>query len=329
MKEPQQREPQEDNESTISSQSQNTLVNATIQSLDNKNEKTVDQIFKERVSKWKKLEMKKMSLSDQLDFRDPQNVSEFSQAIYENMKKQELENMVNPDYLQKVQTDIKDTSRAFLIEWIIDVHRKFRLVPEALYVTQFIIDQYMSRKKIEKSQLHLLGVSTLLIATKYEEIYPPDLTDFLQVSENKFSKDTVLNMEKDILMTLNFKITSPSPYRFLQRFRRLSVAFNDDEVFFYAQYLQEISLLDATLLKFRPSMVAASALILASKQLQKKNCWNKEVENFTGYSESDLQEAIAEVKQFAVEINPKFIQTLRYKFSKPEYNSVAKLQFKF
>lgn len=37
------------------------------------------------------------------------------------------------------------------MEWIVDVHRKFRLVPEALYVTQHIIDQYMSKKKILKN----------------------------------------------------------------------------------------------------------------------------------------------------------------------------------
>lgn len=59
--------------------------------------------------------------------------------------------MVDHQYLQKVQTEIKDTSRAFLIEWIIDVHRKFRLLPEALYVTIYLIDQYMSRQKINKS----------------------------------------------------------------------------------------------------------------------------------------------------------------------------------
>jgi hypothetical protein len=59
--------------------------------------------------------------------------------------------MVAVDYLSKVQTEIKDTSRAFLIEWIIDVHRKFRLTPEALYVAVFVIDQYMSKKRILKS----------------------------------------------------------------------------------------------------------------------------------------------------------------------------------
>ena len=78
-------------------------------------------------------------------------MSEYAQEIYENMKSEEAMWMVDPEYLQKVQTEIKDTSRAFLIEWIIDVHRKFRLLPEALYVTVFLIDNYMSVQKIEKN----------------------------------------------------------------------------------------------------------------------------------------------------------------------------------
>lgn len=60
-----------------------------------------------------------------------------------------------------------------------------------------------------------MGVATLFLAAKYEEIYPPELRDFLAVSENKFTKKTVLQMEKDILHVLNFRITSPSAYRFL------------------------------------------------------------------------------------------------------------------
>ena len=75
--------------------------------------------------------------------------------------------------------------------------------------------------------------------------------------------------------------------------------------------------------------MAAAAMILSARQLCKKHTWNKEVEQFTGYSESDLKTAISEVKQFAVEINPKFIQILKYKFSKNEYLNVSKHQFKF
>lgn len=103
----------------------------------------------------------------------------------------------DPNYLTKVQlpTEVKETSRAFLIEWIIDVHRKFRLSSETLYVTVYLIDKLLSLHQIKKSQLHILGVTSLLIATKYEEIYPPDLKDLLQVSENKFSREEVLEME--------------------------------------------------------------------------------------------------------------------------------------
>lgn len=120
------------------------------------------------------------------------------------MLRDEGNGMVDHEYLSKVQTEIKDTSRAFLIEWIIDVHRKFKLVPEALYVTVFLLDQYMAKKQITKTQLQLLGVTTLWIAAKYEEIYPPELHDFLLVSENKFTRKEVIEMEKDMLTTLNF-----------------------------------------------------------------------------------------------------------------------------
>jgi hypothetical protein len=110
-----------------------------------------NRIFKEREANFKKKAMKNMTLADQLEYKNPQVLAEYSQEIYDNMIKQEPEFMVEPDYLSKTQDEIKDTSRAFLIEWIIDVHRKFRLVPEALYVCILIVDQFLSKKKILKS----------------------------------------------------------------------------------------------------------------------------------------------------------------------------------
>ena len=109
--------------------------------------KQIQRTFRERCLQLKKEQQKKMVLSDQLDFKDPQNLSEFTDAIFNNMLKQEAETQITPhDYLKKVQSEIKDTQRAFLLEWIIDVHRKFRLKPECLYVTQYIIDSFMSKQ---------------------------------------------------------------------------------------------------------------------------------------------------------------------------------------
>lgn len=92
-----------------------------------------------------------------------------------------------------------------------------------------------------------------MIASKYEEIYPPDLRDFLAISENKFNREQVTKMEKEILTTLDFILTAPSAYRFLERYRRLSKLYDESEVFYYAQYIQEVAILDASLLRFKPS----------------------------------------------------------------------------
>ena len=163
-------------------------------------------------------------------------------------------------------------------------------MPETLYVTVFLIDQFLSLQQIKKSQLHILGVTSLLIATKYEEIYPPELKDLLQVSENKFSRAEVLKMELDMLSVLQFQVQLPTSYRFLERFRKLSlVTANDDKMFFFAQYLQEIALLDASLLKYRSSEIAAASLILAARNLKKVGTfWNKEMEKATGMLDAEL-----------------------------------------
>ena len=178
----------------------------------------IAQEHRARIAKYIESSMQEMTDEDKKNFADPAHLAEYSQPVFESLKKQEAKYMVDPLYISKVQTEIRDTSRAFLLEWIIDVHRKFRLQPESLYVTQLIIDQYLSKVKIQKSQLHLLGVSTLMIATKYEEIYPPELRELLAISENKFTKDQVLKMEKEILLELGFVLTAPSAYRFLQRY---------------------------------------------------------------------------------------------------------------
>lgn len=97
---------------------------------------------------------------------------------------------------------------------------------------------------------------------------------------------------------LDFNVTAPSSYRFLQRYRRLSETLNNDEVFFFAQYILEISLLEASFLVFKPSQLAAASIILSAKCIKKKEAWTPEVEELSGYSCADLAETVKEVKLF-------------------------------
>ena len=87
--------------------------------------------------------------------------------------------------------------------------------------------------------------------------------------------------------------------------------------------------MDASLLKYSPSEIAASALILSTKCLKRMNVWNKEMEKHTRFTEEYLSTIVEDVKSFIVEVNPKFLTTLKYKFSKTEYMEVANIPFKF
>jgi len=96
--------------------------------------------------------------------------------------------------------------RAILVDWIISVHAKFKLLPETLYLTTNLIDRYFSMFNVQKNEVQLVGVAALLIATKYEEIYPPTVKDFIYLTDNTYSRQQILQMEKNILFNLNFEI---------------------------------------------------------------------------------------------------------------------------
>ena len=65
--------------------------------------------------------------------------------------------------------------RAILVDWLVEVHMKFNLVSETLYLCINVIDRYCEIVNVPRAKLQLVGVTALLIACKYEEIYPPEV----------------------------------------------------------------------------------------------------------------------------------------------------------
>lgn len=99
---------------------------------------------------------------------------------------------------------MNENVRAILIDWVINVHAKFKLLPETLFITVNLIDRYMSLHKVEKEEVQLVGVTALLIATKYEEIYPPTVKDFIYVTKNAYTRKQILDKEMHMLFSLEF-----------------------------------------------------------------------------------------------------------------------------
>ena len=182
---------------------------------------------------------------DQGDVGNPQACAEYAKDISDLMHRTQTEHMARKDYMSR-QKDINEKMRSVLIDWLIEVHLKFKLLPETLYLTVNLIDRFLTKEQISRQRLQLVGVTAMLIASKYEEIYPPDIKDFVFVTDQAYQKDDILKMEYSMLQSLDFNITTASPYLFLNRYCK--ILRSEDTTFFLAQYLMELSMLDMKML---------------------------------------------------------------------------------
>jgi hypothetical protein len=111
--------------------------------------------------------------------------------------------------------------RAILVDWLIEVHMKFKLLPETLFLTVELIDRFLAVEDITRKKLQLVGVTAMFIASKYEEIYAPEVNDFVYITDKAYTKQEILDMEYLMLVSLNFNITYPSSLRFLERYTKV------------------------------------------------------------------------------------------------------------
>jgi cyclin B len=110
------------------------------------------------------------------------------------MRNTELDYIAQPGYM-KNQPDINEKMRAILIDWLVEVHLKFKLYPETLYLTINLIDRYLEKEVVHRQHLQLVGVTSMLIASKYEEIYAPEVRDFVYITDKAYTKEEILKKE--------------------------------------------------------------------------------------------------------------------------------------
>ena len=146
---------------------------------------------------------------------DLQFAEEYQEEIIPYLFSLEDKKRINPNYMLK-QNDINEKMRMILIDWLIEVHLKFKLLPETLFLTINFIDRYLQNNQTSRDKLQLIAVSSLLIACKYEEIYPPEIASFVYITDNAYKKEEILDYEIKILGDLDYDLTYPTPLRFLE-----------------------------------------------------------------------------------------------------------------
>nr|XP_043634139.1 G2/mitotic-specific cyclin-2-like [Erigeron canadensis] len=225
---------------------------------------------------------------DDADRDDPLSVVEYIEDIYAHYRKQEISSCVSPMYISQQQYDITDRMRSILIDWLIEVHYKFELMEETLYLTVNLIDRFLEREAVSRKELQLVGVTAMLLACKYEEISVPVVDDFIVISDKAYTRTEVLDMEKLIVNTLQFNLSVPTPYVFIKRF--LKAAKSHKELELLSFYFIDMCLVEYEMLKFPPSLLAAAAVFTAECTLSRSRQWTKTSELHSTYTEHNLWE---------------------------------------
>ncbi|PIA13020.1 hypothetical protein COEREDRAFT_17826 [Coemansia reversa NRRL 1564] len=219
-----------------------------------------------------------------VDPLDQTLVPEFGDDIFGYMRELEVKLMPDPNYIER-QSALSWATRSILVEWIVQVHQRFNLLPETLYLCINFVDRFLSIRAITVNKLQLVGAVCLLLAAKYEEMYVPSIKDIEFMVENNYKEAEILSAERHILRMLNFDLGWPGPLSFL---RRISKADEYDmSTRTLAKYLIEVTLIDERFIGVPCSKVAATAHYLALRFLG-KSPWSRAHAFYAGYFESEL-----------------------------------------
>ncbi|KAK7321658.1 hypothetical protein VNO77_32510 [Canavalia gladiata] len=279
--------------------------------------------------KKRKVEKPTLTVITPEKLNDPQFCGPYVSDIYEYLRRMEVvpSKRPLPDYIQKVQRDVNANMRGILVDWLVEVAEEHKLVSDTLYFCVSYIDRYLSLNALSKHRLQLLGVSSMLIASKYEEIKPPEVEEFCYITDNTYSKEEVVNMEADILKSLKFELGGPTVKTFLRRFTTVGqegVDNSDLQFEFLSGYLAELSLLDYSCVKFLPSLVAASVVFLARFMLSPKtHPWNAMLYQLTRYRPADLKECVLNILDLYLSRRGGSLRAVREKYKDHKFKCVA------
>jgi len=280
---------------------------------------------------------------DAQDNDNPQLVSVYVKDVYVYLRHLEEKYPVRGNYMTpsdcNAKPEISPRMRSILIDWLIQVHNRFGLLQETLFLCVGILDRYLQQKikEIGRKKLQLVGITAMWIAAKYEEIYAPEVNDFVYITDNAYASSELRKMELDILKTLNCNLGRPLALHFL---RRNSKAGEVDSVqHALAKFFMEVTLQEYSMVHLAPSHIAAAALWLAIQLDPASAIWTEKLRHYSGYEESEITTLGSKIADLVVKLpqtksNYVFSKYQSGKFMKisstpyvngPIINSIAKM----
>jgi hypothetical protein len=219
------------------------------------------------------------------------------------------------------QQDVNSKMREILVDWLHEVHLKFRLQTETMFLAINYLDRFLERRAVNRTKLQLVGCAAMLLAAKYEEMYPPEIRHFVYISDKAYTKDQILSMEQIMLSTIEFNLTAPTALRFAERFMKIARITDTNK--WLCQFLIELTLQDISFLSYTPSMIASGAVWLVLNHMG--SSWSSTLSTHTGYSEEEVKKTAAAIYNYSILDNPKYV-ACRKKYNQSKFNAAASIK---
>ncbi|KAF2462131.1 cyclin-like protein [Lineolata rhizophorae] len=220
---------------------------------------------------------------------DTSMVAEYGEEIFEYMKRLEDKMKPNPYYMDN-QNEIQWSMRSVLMDWLVQVHGRFGLLPETLFLSVNYVDRFLSCKVVSLAKLQLVGATAIFVAAKYEEINCPSVQEIAYMVDHSYTTEEILKAERFMLSMLQFELGWPGPMSFL---RRISKADDYDlDTRTLAKYFLEVTVMDERFVACTPSFTAAGAHCLARLMLRKGD-WSPAHVYYSQYTYGQLRQLLA------------------------------------
>ncbi|XP_019903600.1 cyclin-A1 isoform X2 [Esox lucius] len=254
--------------------------------------------------------------------QDVMCLAEYAEDIHRNLRESEITCRPKPGYMRK-QPDITNCMRVILVDWLVEVGQEYKLCGETLFLAVNYMDRFLSCMSVLRGKLQLVGTAAILLAAKYEEVYPPEVDDFVYITDDTYSKKQLLRMEHLLLKVLAFGMTVPTTHQFLRHLLTVhSVCFKTENL---ALYVAELSMLEVDpFLHYTPSMVAAAAFCLANYTLNRA-LWPDALCSFTGYTLAEIAPCLKDIHQLHLTAASRPQQAIREKYKSSKFGTVSLL----
>jgi len=190
---------------------------------------------------------------------------------------------------------VSPAMRTILINWLIEVAEEYKLRRETLFLAVNYVDRFIQlQPNILRNILQLVGITCLLIASKYEEIEVPRVDELIYITDNTYCAQDILDTEKLILNTLDYDLTVSTVATFLPSFSE--VAGSSQEILCHSQFLADMTLTNYQLLaSYPPSLLAGSIVCLSKHTFDEKGYYAPEFLSFARKSQSELKACAKEL----------------------------------